>query len=563
MSTQPGAGALPDAWIRRLTIGFCLLAIVLGAVQAWTSRYEMNPDGVQYLDNADAYRTGDLPHAINSQWSPLYPWLIGASFAAVRPTLEQEFPLVHFPNLLLFLASLLGFLYFTNGVCALMAQNSTCITSLLLISYSEFLYCSLDLTNLRHVAPDLLVNLFAFIAAGLLVRMATGTATTLHYAGLGVTLGLGYLAKTPFLLYGLLCLGLAFLLARNHAQVLQRLGLAVVLWSTIAGPYIWIMSNGTGRFTTGDSGKFNIIWHVNGVPNTHWQGGPDRNGKPLHPTRQLSTHPTIFEFATPVGGTYPPWYNPIYWNDGAKIAFRPKDFASAIAKQIRLYAYLAHHRQVPLLFTLMAMILLTPAKREIFPRLEPLWAVLAFGALPFVMYAPVHAEGRYLASFFVLLWASLFFGLLAGFEKLNSRVTLAIAVTASLLMLIESITVSFPSSTIGTENPQPSRLHYEIARNLHSLGLRTGDRVAMVDGDLPYYWGRLAGARISVEISFSEDYRLRPAEWETAKKLVSSDLAAFVVAPDLAGVVDQSGWVELGNTHVFVYPIRASDASNK
>jgi hypothetical protein len=52
-------------------------------------------------------------------------------------------------------------------------------------------------------------------------------------------------------------------------------------------------------------------------------------------------------------------------------------------------------------------------------------------------------------------------------------------------------------------------------------------------------------------------------EWETAKKLISSDLAAFVLAPELAGVVDQPGWLELGNTHVFVYPIRASDASNK
>jgi hypothetical protein len=538
------------------------LAIVLGAVQAWTSRYEMYPDGVQYLDNADAYRSGDFRHAVNSQWSPLYPWLIGSLFAAVRPTLEEEFPLVHFLNLVLFLVSLAGFLYFTTVVRTLMVQNASRAVSFLLISYSAFLYCSLDLTNLRYVAPDLLVNLFAFIAAGLLVRMANGTAATRHYAGLGVTLGLGYLAKTPFLFYGLLCILLATVFTRKQAFAFRRLSLVVVLWGMIAAPYVWVLSNASGRVTVGDSGKFNIIWHVNGVPNTNWQGGPDRNGRPLHPTRQLSVFPAIFEFATPVGGTYPPWYNPIYWNDGAKIAFRPGDFARTIVEQVRLYAYLAHHRQAPLLFALLALILLTPAKHEILSCLKPLWPVLVFGVMPFLMYAPVHAEGRYLASFFVLLWTSLFFGLLAGIQKLDSRVPLAIALSASALMLVESVTVSFPPSSIG-ENPQPQRLHYEIARNLHALGLRTGDRVAMVRGDLPYYWSRLAGARISAEISFGDDSRRRPMEWETAKKLVSSNLVAFVVAPELAGVVDQPGWLELGNTHVFVYPIPASGASNK
>ena len=178
--------------------------------QAFAVRFEMNPDGVQYLDNADAYRSGDFAHAVNSQWSPLYPWLIGALFDAARPNPFQEFPLVHLLNFLLYAASIAGFLFF---MAPLRARNF----SLLLLCYSSFLYCSLDLTHLRYVAPDLLVNLFALLAAGLLLRMAAGTATTRHYAALGVTLGLGYLAKTPFLLYGLLCLAMAGVLARSQA----------------------------------------------------------------------------------------------------------------------------------------------------------------------------------------------------------------------------------------------------------------------------------------------------------------------------------------------------------
>jgi hypothetical protein len=361
----------------------------------------------------------------------------------------------------------------------------------------------------------------------------------------------------------LLCLGLVIAISRKQALALRRLGLAAAVCAAIVAPYVWILSNAKGRFTFGDSGKLNVIWHVNGVPNTNWQGGPDGNGMPLHPTRQLSTYPAIFEFAAPVAGTYPPWYDPAYWNEGATIAWRPGDFARAILEQFRLYGYLAHHRQVPLWFVLLAMTLLTPIKRKIFSRLKPLWPVLALAAMPFLMYAPVHAEGRYLAPFFVLLWASLFFGLFRGTKELNPRVLLALAVAASSLMLIEAVTVSLPPSPIGVENRPPARLHYDIARNLRALGLREGDHVARVSGDLPYYWARLAGARISVEVAFSEDYRQRRDEWEAAKAFISPGLAAFLVAPNVAGVVDQPGWLELGNTRVFVYPIRAPNASNK
>src|SRR5215469_6753972 len=59
------------------------------ALEAWTSRFEMNPDGIQYLDNPSAYRQGDFRDALNPQWSPLYPWPIAGAEAMVRPSREQ------------------------------------------------------------------------------------------------------------------------------------------------------------------------------------------------------------------------------------------------------------------------------------------------------------------------------------------------------------------------------------------------------------------------------------------------------------------------------------------
>ena len=43
MNTLPGDSRPSDRFDRRLTIGFCLVALVLGAFEAWTSRFEMNP----------------------------------------------------------------------------------------------------------------------------------------------------------------------------------------------------------------------------------------------------------------------------------------------------------------------------------------------------------------------------------------------------------------------------------------------------------------------------------------------------------------------------------------
>jgi len=121
------------------------------------------------------------------------------------------------------------------------------------------------------------------------------------------------------------------------------------IFAAIVGLYIWALSEAKGRFTWGDSAWLNVAIHVNGVPYVNWQGGPESSGQPIHPTRQLSMRPPIFEFATPIPGTYPPWYDPAYWNEGVRITRSPRDWAAAVKHQIRLYAILLI-LQLPLLF---------------------------------------------------------------------------------------------------------------------------------------------------------------------------------------------------------------------
>jgi hypothetical protein len=542
-STPPGRGTPPDALIRRLTTGFCLVALLLGALQAWMGRFDMNPDGIQYLDNAAAYLHGDFHNALNSQWSPLYPWLMAALNGIVQPAREQEFPLGHLLNFLLYASSLAAFLFFLRSMRTFVPASS--LTAFLLLSDSAFLYCSLDFTNLRLVAPDLAVSALAFVSAGLLVRIAANSARAWDFTALGVVLGLGYLAKAPFLPIGIFCLLMAAILAGKRALI------SCAVLAVIAAPYVWALSQAKGRFTSGDSAKLNLAWQVNGLPNTNWQGGPADYGRPVHSTHQLSTHPAIFEFASPIAGTYPPWYDPAYWNEGVQVVYRARDFARAIAEQIRLYGYWLHHRQLPLLFALLALVFLNSDRRRALGRLKTLWPVLALGAMPFAMYVPIHAESRYLAPFFVLLWTALFCCILD-----DRHVSLAIAATAALLMLMESISATFATPTIQP----PARLHYEIARDLRALGLNPGDQVAIIHGDLPYYWARLAGARVTLELYFAPGYRQRQAEWPTARQILASQAPNLLVSPALDGITDQPGWLRLGSSNVFAYPAHHSGA---
>jgi hypothetical protein len=545
MSTQPGASKPPDRFARRLTIGFCLVALVLGAFEAWEARFDMNPDGIQYLDNASLYAHGDFQNALNTQWSPLYPWLIVGAEAIVRPSREQEFALAHGVNFAVLAASIGCFLFFLKSL------PQPAPGGLLLLSYAAFLYCTLDFTHLRYVTPDLLVNCFAFAVAGLLARIANGAAKPRLHAALGLALALGYLAKAPFLPIAIVCLSLACLFDWKRAVV----SAAVFLCAT--GLYVAALSQAKHRFTFGDSAKLNLAWHVDGLPNVNWQGGPGENGQPAHPTREMSAHPAIFEFGEPVAGTYPPWYDPSYWNEGVRVTYDTRQVLRAIAKQVWLYAYWFHHRQSALIFALIASWFISRGKTQIRARLKELWPVIAIAAAPFVVYAPVHAEGRYLAPFFVILW-------IAAFACVgdHDRASIAIATTVALLMCVESA-----AATVATlRDEPPARLHFQIARDLQSLGLKPKDRVAMVSGILPYYWAYLSGARIAIQISFDGDSAaVREAEWQTARSILTSQITAYVVSPATDGVTNQPGWIPIATQfgvppRVFAYPIHPHSA---
>jgi hypothetical protein len=125
---------------------------------------------------------------------------------------------------------------------------------------------------------------------------------------------------------------------------------------------------------------------------------------------------------------------------------------------------------------------------------------------------------------------------------------LPIAAVAAVLMLVEAIAAI----------PTTAQHHYEVARGVQALGLKKGDRVAIVN-DLDYSWARLAGVRVTMQVDFGKE---GPAEWEKAKKILSANGVVMVVSPHIPSVVDQPGWRQLGETGVYVYKLAAQERHN-
>src|SRR5262245_57689557 len=96
-----------------------LAAIVLGAMQARTSRYTLGShDGVSYLDIADAYLRADWNAALNAYWSPLYSWLLASMLAVLDPNAYWELPAVKLVNFLIYVGALLAFDFFLRTLIA-------------------------------------------------------------------------------------------------------------------------------------------------------------------------------------------------------------------------------------------------------------------------------------------------------------------------------------------------------------------------------------------------------------------------------------------------------------
>ena len=276
------------------------------------------------------------------------------------------------------------------------------------MGYAVFSFCSLLLTRPSLDTPDNLVVAFILLSAGVLLRIASGADNWRHYAMLGVFLGGGYLAKAIMFPLAFCFLAVSPFAGRNFLRGLTRSLIAALVFLLISVPLLMALSQNKGRFTFGDSGRIAYAEYIDRVPlYNHWQGLPPGTGTPKHPTRELLHSPQIFEFATPVQGTYPPWYEPSYWYDGVRPTFHLGSQITAI--RFGVDKYFEIFSQLGCLFgSLIVFVLLEFSPADFFREFRKTYLLWIPAIAALAMYSLIHVEDRFLGGFLLLLWAAAF-----------------------------------------------------------------------------------------------------------------------------------------------------------
>lgn len=552
-----------------------LVAIVLGAIQAWSHRFSISSeDGISYLDIADAYLRGDWNLAINPHWSPLYTWLIGLALYVLKPSPYWEFATVKLVNFIIYLFTLLCFDFLLRNF--LFHYNKKLLPNLngylkipegvlLVLGYTAFLWASLRWIGVFCDSPDMLTAAFVYLAAGIVLHINARSARWFNFVMLGVVLGFGYLSKTVMFPVAFVFLGVAMFAVGNFRKGFKRTIAALLVFTVVVAPFITAISVHKGHVTIGEAGKLSYAWYISPrVADHHWQGKPPGSGTPEHTTRQIFTQPAAYEFGTPISTTYPVWFDPSYWNEGLKPKFNLNKQIRTIAKNTLFYGrkFLLHIVFCYLILVCVAgkfwpsIKNLTANWYILLPAVAGLGIFLVTTDMPFLVL-PTHASPRYLAPFIVLLFAAVFSSLRLPDSK-NLKKWVTCMILATLLVNLTRISL-YTAQDLSTIWKKPDHTHLQIAESLHQLGIKSGAKVAKL-GLSDYYWARLARTKIVAEIPDGKDFwsKDEATRANAIEAIAKTGAEVIVQQPGLKipNSISKDGWIKLGNTKSYAYLLR-------
>jgi 4-amino-4-deoxy-L-arabinose transferase-like glycosyltransferase len=557
--------------LRRLEVGFWLLAILLGLFHAWADRhYLFNADAMSYLDIAEAYLRRDWDTAVNAYWSPLYSWLLALALLVIKPSPYWKFTVLHFVNFAIYLFAFGCFSFLIREVVrahrierAEMGFVTVPDRALVALAYSLVIWSNLFLITVALESPDMLVAAFVYLATGLLVRIRRAPFRWTTFIVLGVVLGAGFLAKSVMLpLTVIFLLGCIFAIG-NLRRALPRVALAGALFVLVAGPFVFAISQAKGSLTTGKTGKLNYLWSINRVINTHWQGEEPGSGTPAHATRKIFDDPPAFEFAEPVGGTYPVWYDPTYWYEGSVSHFDLRGQLKVIGRGIGSYYDIVQEwgLQYGLAVALIFFYLLSRRGRRLIHDLKDQWPLLLPAIGGFGLYVLVNVQDRYVASFIVLFWLGLFAAVRLPQTPDSERFMKAAMVVLAGLIVLTSIASSARETGVTLrdlvrgEDPVAHE-QWQVAEGLRERGLAPSDKVAFIGYSVRGFWAHLSQLRIVAEVRRDKITDFWKADDDRKAQLINAfagtGVKAVVAERPPAGT-DLSNWQRIRQTDYYVH----------
>jgi hypothetical protein len=554
-------------WI--VCIGFAL-------IEAWSQRQFINEDGISYLDMSDWLLRHNWHLLVNPVWSPLYPILIGVVTWLTRPSAPWEVPLVHVLNLVIFLVALASFEFLLRRVIRVFRRESTQegagsaaplpVWTWQLLGYSLFTWTTVGMIwGPRFITPDLCVATLVYLDAGLLLSLRTSTKRTGTCLLLGLTLGLGYLAKAVLFPMAFVFMAVAFFVIGEWRKAIRPLAITFLVFCAVSAPLVIAMSKRVGRLSFSETGNLNYAWVVNHVGGSKAAGGPffSPASGPLpflkHPLTLLHTHPDVYGFREPLALTYPPRQDMGYWSAGAGTVVDPR--AQLRAFEWNLRTLFADSHIVPmsgLIAVGLIFLLLSRNALRRFKNVLRSWPSLVPGVAGLGLYLLVWVEPRYVAPFFLLVLLGLFPGiLLENPESVAKRVTLSSVVIAISLTVYTGLLVAYHLAGL------PRAQHYhglfvQVGTSLNKAGVPQEEEVGLIgDGSGGCRWARMARVRIVAQI-LREDtgdfWRLsNPREKAEVYDAFARFGAKAIVAEETPPSVGFADWQRLGDTHYYVH----------
>jgi hypothetical protein len=549
---------------RRLRVVFWCAAIAIGLLQVWAYQNAISPDGISYIEMAERAAHGDWNALVNGYWSPWYPFLLSLAFRIVHPAMHWEFTVVHAVNFVLYLFSFGCFEFFLRELFAARAKERAreelqpfsaklfWTLGCLLFFWASRVWLTPVMTT-----PDMIVAALVYLGSALLLRIYRGYGTTVVFLALGVVLGIAYLAKAPMLLVSVVFVLSSILLlahaTKSYRKAVGRGLLAFAVFAGISAPLIVALSAQKHRITFGDAGRSAYAEYVDRVPLfAHWQGEPAGTGTPAHPTRKISSDPAMYEFAQPVPGSYPPWYDPSYWYEGLHAHFTwpgqlhvflrvANDYLKLVSRTGALWA----------MFVALAVLVKKAGKLKL--NSDGLWWVWlpSFAALG--MYALVHVEQRMVAGYalVLLVWMLSSVRIATKVEPSLRRGTLAVAILAPALAI--AWTAPRDIGELAANKPYEP---WEVATALHSMGIPEGAQVGFIGTGSEAYWAHLAQVRIIAEIPTGEISKFLDTDARRKQEILGKFLnvgAQAVVTNNTAIAHSTPGWERVGDLKYFVW----------
>jgi hypothetical protein len=509
---------------------------------------------------------------INPAWSPLYPFLIGVATWLARPSAQWEFPIVHMVNLVIFLGALWSFDFLLRQVISVLGRRNEHLDAdstvplpawmWQLLGYSLFAWSTFELIWApRIVTPDLCVALFVYLDAGIVLSLRTSAKKSRTCLLLGITLGLGYLAKAILFPMAFVFMVVAFLVIGEWRKAVCSLAMTLFLFSAIATPLFIGISQKVGYPSFSEVGNLTYCVHVNGGMALFYPASQPACLK--HPMNLLYKRPNVFGFQESLVSTYPPSFDPQYWYAGMKIKFDLRSELSTLKRNTSLYF------AMPLMtmwgvIGAVGILLMISGNMRISIQNHPLgWALLIPGIVGSCVYLPVLVEPRYVAPFIVLVFLGLFPIILsrrtADAAKRSAITIIAIAGSVTLLTLLIVIL-----HAIHEKESVALGGYGQTAECLNQEGLHPGENTAVIGSGVEgMIWARLARVRIVAQIplEYANDF-WRASDPRTKAGVYDAFVRAgakAVVTEETPPEVGFADWHRVGNTRYFVHFLAQSN----